>query len=334
MGVFGVFMWWHQTASSIKEYPLERPPAWFEDWQTSYEHGDLLFASKETEVPYRPEIGNGFVGTVVGSDSLFAAGVFSGASDGFLDDLLDPSHRAAMPSPLPLRLDSEVMGAALDLRNAAYLRRYSVDNTTVAELRFYAHRERRSLLVVDLQLVAVEDRTDHVTVDMKGGQGSAPSSKDLKWHTVSHQVSGHNVLVWIGETLKPEMPDKPKARVAIALPENFQGATVLKPGSPMLYIAAVRTSLESEDPETDALADWAAGMEAGAHSLFASHSEAWAALWESGLEVTGRMDVARAVNSSLYYILSSIREDAAYSLTPGGLASDSYSGHTFWDSET
>ena len=68
--------------------------------------------------------------------------------------------------------------------------------------------------------------------------------------------------------------------------------------------------------------------------LYAEHVAAWGVLWESGFEVTGRPDVAAVVNSSLYFILSSVREDTLHSLSPGGLASNGYNGHTFWDCET
>jgi len=40
------------------------------------------------------------------------------------------------------------------------------------------------------------------------------------------------------------------------------------------------------------------------------------------------------VNTSLYYLLSSVRHDVVHSLSPGGLASNGYNGHTFWDCET
>jgi len=50
--------------------------------------------------------------------------------------------------------------------------------------------------------------------------------------------------------------------------------------------------------------------------------------------VAGNATVAAAVNSSLYYILSSVREDWPYGTSPGGLASDSYDGRSFWDAET
>ncbi len=42
----------------------------------------------------------------------------------------------------------------------------------------------------------------------------------------------------------------------------------------------------------------------------------------------------QATYSSLYYLLSSVRSDWPYSLSPGGLASNGYNGHSFWDCET
>jgi hypothetical protein len=73
---------------------------------------------------------------------------------------------------------------------------------------------------------------------------------------------------------------------------------------------------------TAAMADYDAGMAAGSELLYSEHRAAWETLWESGLEVKGRPDVAAVVNSSLYYLLSSVREDRAHSLSPGGLASN------------
>jgi trehalose/maltose hydrolase-like predicted phosphorylase len=54
----------------------------------------------------------------------------------------------------------------------------------------------------------------------------------------------------------------------------------------------------------------------------------------SGFEIGGDLALSQVVNASLYYILSSIRSDWDFSLSPGGLASNSYNGHVFWDAET
>ncbi len=58
-------------------------------------------------------------------------------------------------------------------------------------------------------------------------------------------------------------------------------------------------------------------------SLFNLHTQTWSDIWNSGgIEVSDRLELAQAINSSFYYILSSIRVDRPYSLSPGGLASN------------
>lgn len=70
-------------------------------------------------------------------------------------------------------------------------------------------------------------------------------------------------------------------------------------------------------------------------SLFQNHlSEYHELIDHSGFEISGDLNLAQVVNASLYYILSSIRSDWDFSLSPGGLASNSYNGHVFWDAET
>ena len=48
----------------------------------------------------------------------------------------------------------------------------------------------------------------------------------------------------------------------------------------------------------------------------------------------GDQQIATAINSSLYYIYNSIRDDWPYGISPGGLAINAYNGHSFWDCET
>ena len=56
----------------------------------------------------------------------------------------------------------------------------------------------------------------------------------------------------------------------------------------------------------------------------------WAdTIWPAGFE-TDRADLALAVNTSLYAILSSVRNDRPFGLSPGGLTAG-YNGHSFWD---
>ena len=64
-------------------------------------------------------------------------------------------------------------------------------------------------------------------------------------------------------------------------------------------------------------------------SLQQSHEQAWTKEWKGGIEVGGNLTIASTVNASLYYILSATRSDWPYGLSPGGLARDSYEGHSF-----
>lgn len=142
-----------------------------------------------------------------------------------------------------------------------------------------------------------------------------------------------NVTVSTGNTLTPELNGTNTTSVAVvstAVPSTLS----LLNGKPVPLITSIRSSLDSTDPMNDALLDYTFAFMAGPEALLQSHVEAWNQLWGSGFEITGRHDVALAVNSSLYYLLSSIRSDMPHSLSPGGLASNGYNGHTFWDCET
>ena len=63
-------------------------------------------------------------------------------------------------------------------------------------------------------------------------------------------------------------------------------------------------------------------------------SSRWRQRWAAGrIEIAGDLALAQTTNSSLYFLLSAIREDWEYGLSPGGLASSAYHGHVFWVSD-
>ena len=102
----------------------------------------------------------------------------------------------------------------------------------------------------------------------------------------------------------------------------------------VLFLTVIVTSLNSTNTTRDALAIHAAASVSTA-SLFEDHQAAWRRRWSRGsISVTGDLGLARSANASLYSLRSSIRPDWPLGLSPGGLASDGYKGHTFWDQET
>jgi trehalose/maltose hydrolase-like predicted phosphorylase len=139
---------------------------------------------------------------------------------------------------------------------------------------------------------------------------------------------------WTGTNLHGELGN---LTTLAMVSTDAPAAVVLKAGDQIstAFITVVVTSLNSTDTMADAQATYARATQAGAPALLASHAAAWAARWDQGsLEVEGDLFLAGALNSSLYAIRSAIRPDWPFGLSPGGLASDAYNGHTFWDQET
>ena len=50
--------------------------------------------------------------------------------------------------------------------------------------------------------------------------------------------------------------------------------------------------------------------------------------------MAGDLHLAQAANASLYSLRSSIRSEVHHGLSPGGLTTNGYNGHTFWDQES
>jgi protein-glucosylgalactosylhydroxylysine glucosidase len=140
--------------------------------------------------------------------------------------------------------------------------------------------------------------------------------------------------VMVGATRTTETASASAVVVAVVA-DAPPASLTLPPGGVARFMASFCTSLDESDPVAAATAAYVDAMGVERRALWAAHAAEWAQLWSSGVDVDGgRLDVARAINASLYYILSSIRSDAPHSLSPGGLASNSYNGHTFWDTET
>ena len=145
--------------------------------------------------------------------------------------------------------------------------------------------------------------------------------------------SPHGTVLWSGSNLESEAPSVPLTSIAVASTTLDSTITVRAHSSTTLMVVSAYVS--SLDPMTSthgvvpmALQALENATQLGAAALRASHTAAWQEMWENRIEVEGNDTLASAVNASLYFILSSIREDWKYGLSPGGLASGGYHGHT------
>ncbi|NEB79167.1 glycoside hydrolase family 65 protein [Streptomyces sp. SID14478] len=68
--------------------------------------------------------------------------------------------------------------------------------------------------------------------------------------------------------------------------------------------------------------------------LLREHEAAWADLWRPRIETSGSPARAATVDSALYSLYSSVRENQQWSLGPSGLSAETYAGQVYWDADT
>lgn len=271
---------------------------------------------------------------------LFLAGVFNGISNS------TPSHRARLAAVHNYYLDLPVAplansntslfytGSALDMRNGLFYNRtalYTPSCTAHIEQRWYAHRTIHNLLVHELEVLSVEVH------DESAAAGCVVALRP--WHLPWEQMTDFELTLGSngglatvqGCTQLAEVPGYVNVScVGLAytpLPDNI---TLNQPIT-MRFMLAAHSSVELPGWTPDqlvaaAVANYSVIAQQNTSALRASHEAAWAELWDAGLEVGGDRTVAAAFNSTLYYILSAVRANQPYGLSPGGLCSNSYDG--------
>jgi protein-glucosylgalactosylhydroxylysine glucosidase len=331
------------------------PPS---EWLGEIEQANMLFACDESGVQLFPVIGNGYLATNVNSQDLYLSGVFNGFSSD------TPSHRARLQSPANTHVEgATVIAAALNILQGTYVRRYLVPYSpdcsagsscstepsgSVVQVTFLAHRVRRQVVAT---LVELLEPRGQVFLSLSTDPG--PASSDVALETVPGFPP--SMFALNGSTLVPETNDSSVTAVAV-VGYTLPAAMQLNDSSPShLTVVAYATALDAMDAlllerevnastvarrrlanptelidsaleaVVGAVGDWQNG------TLLSSHAQAWGALWSGGIEFQGRSDLQKASNASMYAILSTVREDRPYSLSPGGLGTNGYNGHTFWD---
>ena len=107
---------------------------------------------------FMPSVANGYVGTVIYSDTVHVSGVFNGKAYPkkypiYPVYLYQHTHRARIPSTASINFKiSGISGNssyALDVHEGVFYKWFKAVNLTV-EQRIYAHRTRKNLLIVEI----------------------------------------------------------------------------------------------------------------------------------------------------------------------------------------
>eukprot|EP00039_Didymoeca_costata_P001279 m.51219 g.51219 ORF g.51219 m.51219 type:complete len:846 (+) comp10717_c0_seq2:16-2553(+) len=306
------------------------------DWLPACLNGDLFY-SKDASGGLLPELANGYIGTIAMSDTIYAGGLFNGDAIGKFGPA---SHRAVIPAIHNKLGNMMTTSRALNIRKATFEIMGTIDFVSVHET-YYAHSTRPSVLVHEIELT--NSGSSDVTVPITTTQPG--QSKDLNLTSASKPPS--NTISMTGTNMVPEDAQSATGSgnytmislvgdVACvpALASCVVNVTIPKASKIQLqYLTVIVTSLNSTNPDKDVLDLYADAKKST--SLAAEHADAWAKRWARGsIEIQGDLPLAQAVNASLYTLRASIRDDFPYGLSPGGLTTDGYNGHTFWDQET
>ena len=293
------------------------------EWQIQIDTLNAFYADDDTSPlnlegyprdMYLPLLGNGYLSQEKGvrGDTMFVSGLFN-------NETTSPSHRARIPAMFAITVDkTETTGVLFDIEKARYTRRGQFsDNSSWYELQWYAHQTHRSLYVMEMT-VHKSSASNSIDVILSNNAGS--DSTDIAFVEKS---SDNGIRVICGSTTIAETIESGTHEVCVANTIVPSVMTINESNNhqTQVFIAAIRTALDSTDVEGDAKADYTTGMKLAADgTLFNLHSQGWATLWENGIQVQGsRTDVGIAINASIYYVLSSVRADWPHGLAPGGL---------------
>ncbi|XP_032235851.2 protein-glucosylgalactosylhydroxylysine glucosidase isoform X2 [Nematostella vectensis] len=285
-----------------------------------------------------PSVGNGYIGTVIYSDSIHISGVFSGKANPKKSKVYpvyfyEHTHRARIPSQVAINYKVKgIQGKhsyALDVSQGVFYHWFNGAHLRI-EQRIYAHRSRKHVLVVEIE--ARNDSPAPVTLEILNGRGN--ESRDIDFVEVEID---DGVTAAVGKVNITEEDGITQPTVAVVWSDVPSTLLVnkLTEKQTWTFITAMTTSLDTKfEPLNEALSQWHDAYRSKS-SLLETHKEAWSELWSTGrIDVEGDLELSQAIYSSMYNILSSTRADWPYGLSPGGLpGGEEYMGHTFWDQD-
>jgi trehalose/maltose hydrolase-like predicted phosphorylase len=300
-----------------------------------------------------PQFGNGYVAAFANSTTEFIAGIFDGPTT--------TSTRAGLPNQLryffgcpsgeSIQYDTPLGDGypfAVDMETGTIsLRGVCPTSGINITQQWYAHRGRREITVLNVSVESVSDFRGTLPVTV-----FAVSDAELAAH-VNHTFHGSqndgtvNVDTYV--TLTPEEPVSDLTPLGtLTVSYVVHGSATNQQFSPTnksaVFLAARCTSLDTKGPRDQhqqKTVDCATQKFTDAANALAElrreHVEEWRRLWARRMVVKASAAdsmLPAVLEASQYALFSSIRADVPLSTSPGGLSTDGYNGHTFWDMET
>jgi trehalose/maltose hydrolase-like predicted phosphorylase len=203
-----------------------------------------------------------------------------------------------------------------------------------------------------VRLTAVPHWSGTATVDDEfDGRGmEQASATDPQVHggnaTMSQTVVTAGDLVTAGMTSVLRVGDR--AIATTAMPLSGSGSVGQTASFPVVagrtysitkYVG-VASSVDTDRSGTAATPQQAAAAtatdaaDAGYANVAGRNDRAWSQLWSSDITIPGDARTTAQIRAAMFYLLASMRAGVTWSTSPGGLSSNGYNGHVFWDMET
>lgn len=166
-----------------------------------------------------PSVANGYIGTVIYSDSVHVSGVYNGKAYPKKKPIYpvyfyQHAHRARIPSTASIDFSvTDIQGKtsyALDVKEGVFYKWFKADRLNV-EQRIYAHRSRKNLLIVEI--TAKNNAAKEFSMSVSSNRGDA--SRDIQFKLIESNRSaalaatGTVINVFLGNKIcnKLRIPD-------------------------------------------------------------------------------------------------------------------------------
>ncbi|RZK24183.1 MAG: glycoside hydrolase family 65 protein [Hymenobacter sp.] len=307
---------------------------------------------------YGVTVANGVIGLVSSPvpfqlKSVVLAGAYDQYGRGRVSNFLNSFNLLNMY----LEVDGHRLGAqdahnfrqTLDMQRAAFTATFDYQDKATISYTYYALRHLPYTVLLDVSIAAKKD----VALTAASVLEAPDALRDVQNYyneidrphttlsllTSSAKSPTGKLLLCASTSFLFEEPHGQEPRIIHEMWDNnlhlMKFSKALKAGQIYAYSVAGSsiTSAHHPDPLNEAERLTIFARLEGRQRLLDFHANAWQALWQSDIQISGDAQAQQDVHSMLYHLYSFSRAGTGYSPSPMGLSGLGYNGHVFWDAD-
>eukprot|EP01084_Bolivina_argentea_P215463 365805_1 len=313
------------------------------------ENSSIFMTDTLPNETFAASIGNGYIGMAVGTQSqsqyMYINGVLNG-HDKYQNGT--QSHRAPIPNTNYISLAFLNYNAKdinieykLDINNAVFSFIYTHQkHYWNVEQMIYTHRVYKNLVVTQINVnINTTSMNNNLLIEVNNLNYNV-SLNDVNITDVTDEnvlCQNNNYLCLLGWT---QLSENTSSLIQIGLLtfKNSTNSYLLNISNKnqqkiFYYPTVLLTSLESNDIINDMIK--ILNNLPMRNNWLSLHINEWETnIWSKGrIDIIDNISMASNIYTSIYYLISSIRNDWCFGITPGSIAANGYHGRIFWDQE-